>query len=40
MTHEEICELLKKRKVRAYVYPYEGLQREYLFEFTPSEPQR
>lgn len=37
MTYEELGELLKKKgNVVAYVYPHEGLRREYLFEFSPS----
>jgi len=37
MTHEALGELLDKGNlVRAYVYPYEGGRREYLFEHSPS----
>jgi len=37
MIQEEISELLKKGNlVRGYVYPYQGVRHEYLFEHSPS----
>lgn len=37
MTQEELGELLKKGNlVRGYVYPYQGVRHEYLFEHSPS----
>ncbi len=36
MTQEELSELLKKDNlVRGYVYPYQGVRHEYLFEHSP-----